>query len=501
MGQLLFYYQRPEPSTWVYLSSFLIIGVYFMFHRVWSLRNLDLVLILLLTPGLMMIYEGRKKERLSAANPTVLDSVPSLAVSSPPTDRHAFDPPGRFVSIPQDPPQVASQATIAVVPQPDLWPGRRLQFWGFVWLLGVCGLLLARMLLDTALVRRPLLEPNLSSGGLSFISASLFLFLMANILTSTPEEQRRAATRLGPGYVLLNMLPAIQTVPQEELPQLAKATTPESTLDPQGMVPVSLQNTAKVFAVVANSLLVLGMVAIGYWHFGNMKTGIGAATMMLLLPYMAQMNGRVDHVLPGALLILAILGYRQPILSGIMLGCAAGLVYYPFFLLPLWLSFYWQRGVRRFTIGFLSALGGLMIALAFYGPSSLLEHLVQMYGVFKPATDGLGGVWGLGWYPQFRLPLLVLFVMFCFSFVAWPAQKNLATLMSCSAAIMTAAQFWHGYGGGLYMAWFVPLILLTVFRPNLDDRVALSVVRPAGKRSRKVSDENQDGRSPLAQAG
>ncbi len=44
--------------------------------------------------------------------------------------------------------------------------------------------------------------------------------------------------------------------------------------------------------------------------------------------------------------------------------------------------------------------------------------------------------------------------------------------MCGTAAIMLAAQFWHGYGGGLYMAWFLPCVLLTVFRPNLDDRIA-----------------------------
>jgi len=50
--------------------------------------------------------------------------------------------------------------------------------------------------------------------------------------------------------------------------------------------------------------------------------------------------------------------------------------------------------------------------------------------------------------------------------------------LSCSAAIMLFVQFWHGFGegGGMYMAWYLPLLLMTVFRPNLEDRVALSVL-------------------------
>jgi hypothetical protein len=64
----------------------------------------------------------------------------------------------------------------------------------------------------------------------------------------------------------------------------------------------------------------------------------------------------------------------------------------------------------------------------------------------------------------------------CGSLAIWPAQKNLGTLLSCSAAVMVATQFWHGYGGGLYMAWYLPLLLLTIFRPNLEDRSAMTVV-------------------------
>jgi hypothetical protein len=46
---------------------------------------------------------------------------------------------------------------------------------------------------------------------------------------------------------------------------------------------------------------------------------------------------------------------------------------------------------------------------------------------------------------------------------------------------MAAAQFWHGYGGGLYMAWYLPLVLLTIFRPNLEDRTAMTMVIPLGQ--------------------
>jgi hypothetical protein len=99
-----------------------------------------------------------------------------------------------------------------------------------------------------------------------------------------------------------------------------------------------------------------------------------------------------------------------------------------------------------------------------------------MFGLMPPQMEGLGGIWGLGWAPVYRYPVLAAFVALCGSLAIWPAQKSLGTLLSCSAAVMVATQFWHGYGGGLYLAWYLPLLLLTIFRPNLEDRVALNVV-------------------------
>jgi len=90
----------------------------------------------------------------------------------------------------------------------------------------------------------------------------------------------------------------------------------------------------------------------------------------------------------------------------------------------------------------------------------------------------------LGWNPIWRFPVIVGFGILSALFAVWPSPKNLGTLISCTAALMVAAQFWHGYGGGLYIAWFMPLLLLTIFRPNLQDRVALKVVE-GGERDRR----------------
>lgn len=525
MGEFLLYYQRPQPATWVYLSSFLVMGLFFMFHRLWSMRNLDIALLLMLSPGLMMVYEGRKLRYEQNYNPAGQSAAASqttkVAFEPERNERFAHagflekrhvDPddwdgqssPGKrqariqFVSYTGNRPEPwlaraleSAMGSLAIqdepaladtdaLPVPVTWNADRLEYYGFVWLLAVSILLLSRLLLDTTLVRRPLLEPNLSSGGLTFIGVSLFLFLMANVATSTVEEQRNQGPKLGPGYALLNSLPDIQTT--------MDATRPTQAGEAEQRQSKIRSAIAKSLSITANLAIVLGIVAIGYWHFDDTKMGIGAATLYLLLPYTAQMTGRIDHVLPGAMLVWAVLMYRFPLISGGFVGLAAGLTYYPLFLLPLWLSFYWPRGVRRFLGGFLTTIV-FLAALLFWGSGDKwLEQLQHMFGLLTPAMQDLQGVWGLGWYPSFRLPVLVAFCILSFSFIWWPAQKNLATLMSGSAAVMVAAQFWHGFGGGLYMAWFLPLVLLTIFRPNLDDRVALEVVSTGwGRVSKKTA--------------
>ncbi len=67
------------------------------------------------------------------------------------------------------------------------------EFYGFVFLLIACALLTIRMLVDPAIVRRPLLEPNLTIGGLSFIGVSLLIFLLANVITAIQVKAQTKA--------------------------------------------------------------------------------------------------------------------------------------------------------------------------------------------------------------------------------------------------------------------------------------------------------------------
>ena len=99
-----------------------------------------------------------------------------------------------------------------------------------------------------------------------------------------------------------------------------------------------------------------------------------------------------------------------------------------------------------------------------------------MFGFTSLSLANAEGFWALH-DPAYRMPIMAAFFALAVSLALWPAQKNLGTLLSCSAAVLLGTQFWHAHYAGIYMDWYLPLLILTIFRPNLEDRMALTAVR------------------------
>ncbi len=468
MNEFPFGYEKIAAATWAYWSALLVLSLFFKFNRFWSFRNIDLVLLILLSPGLIMVVRSE----------TELQRTRTAAV-------------GRMtVAESSDAPAAKSESQLASQPVPSLPEQKLLRAarWGYIWLFAVGAIFLVRLLLDPLLVRRPLLEPNLTMGGLTFLVCCQLIFIAAHILQSDPLPEELAGPREaiemvqgrtsefsedlkqhGPGLGIFHLLPVFPTFFVGERVNGAAGSV---NLDIESIV------IAKITAILLQLVIVIGFVYVGARHFGDTHIGLGMASLHLLLPYTAQFSGHVLHILPAALMIWSIAMYRRPLIAGILIGMVAGVTYYPLFLLPLWFSFYWERGARNFAIGFGVAILAIILTLYMAVPSwgDFVFHLRSMFGFWLPKVDGLAGIWNCGWDAWFRLPILVGFLGLSISFVFWPAQKNLGTLIAYSAAIMVAVQFWHGhiYGGGLLMAWYVPLALMAFFRPNLSELTARS---------------------------
>ena len=537
-----FAFEPIAATTWGYLASLLMLALFFKFNRCWSIRNLDLFLIILLAPGLLMIDAGRRMEVRAAlmqqAEPTIesndLANVPVQMVSyvrwqSDPIESPPSAGSDDLTSVQNLVPRVAPLAAGAQVGLQsglltrDINYAKWLQRSGYIWMFAIGSLFLTRLLLDPLLVRRPRLEPNLSIGGLVFLACSLMAFLVANILTSSPTNddlrgvqnalkmvQREAASeadiaqlqKRGPGNWLFNLLPAVPSFgeaafQEQTLHQDGSTITPSMSPPGGEAAPISSADlwpyvvAARSLAIASQIFIVLGLILFCHYHFENFTVGVGLATIHLMLPYSALYNGHVLHSLPAALVIWALVCFRSPVWSGVMIGLATSVSYYPIFLLPLWCSFYWERGVRRFAFGVIVSLAVGVVGFIFTSAdiSDFFFQLKQMFGIFQPLRDDLEGVWALGWNKWNRLPLLIGSVMLAASFVWWPRRKDIGVLISYSAAIMVSIQFWHGFGGGLYVAWYVPLALLAFFRPNVEGRLAINELAERVRKRKPDSDD------------
>lgn len=427
MQEILFGY-KLNPTTWAYISALMMIGTYFKFHRFWSVRNLDLVALIGFSPGFLLVYYG-------------------------------------------------------------LLPPQRVELvqTGYVWIFIASAFFLIRLLVDVVMVRRPLLEPNLSASGLTFTGLSLLVFLMANVITNPPERlenllgNEEVARSPNPGCPLFQAF-ARSADPGGVSKDLAAP-------DEHRTARMRMAAARTAATVAAHLLVVAGMIWIGFRHFDNIHTGVAAATLYLLTFYTSQLTRQLDHVAPAAFLVWAVAAYRRPFVAGILIGLAAGAIYYPLFLLPLWCGFYWRRGLVRFLLGVVVTLALLVGILALLSPDvgAFSADVRQMFGLRNPLEVQVSGFWHYCGedYRVYRMPVLAAYLVLCAGLAIWPAQKNLGTLLSCSAAVMLAAQFWHADQGGLLMGWYLPLLILTIFRPNLEDRVALAAVQPAWGRRKK----------------
>jgi hypothetical protein len=229
--------------------------------------------------------------------------------------------------------------------------------------------------------------------------------------------------------------------------------------------------------------VVLGLIFVGGKHFQDWHAGMAAATFYLLLPYTAFDVSQWHHVWPMALIIWAVFAYRIPTLSGALLGVAAATTYFPLVLVPIWLSFYWRRGAGRFA-GALGLTGGLCLAIVVWtlwlddelARSAQSALSLPDWQPWREPINGTRGLWrDLHW--AYRMPFFIAYVAMLGISTLWPMPKNLAQTLALSAAAVIGVQFWYADQGGTYILWYLPLLLLLVFRPNLSDRQPLPIQR------------------------
>jgi hypothetical protein len=422
-------YDVTSPA-WFYLSLLLIVAVFFRFTRLWSLRNLDLLLLLGFSPALLFLEAGRRAATAQEA------------------------------------------ATASAV--------------GNGWLFALSGVLLIRLFCDSLYRRRPRLDQNLNAPAIGFLALGAMVLLIFRVATlplpdSTVQtvqrgEQMRLRIDASAEKAAAGPATSLLAAPVGAISEAV--TSDDNEPGPHAGPSRATLIAAHTLAVLAHLAVVAALFMLGMRIFGEPQIGLSMALLYLLLPCTFYQAGEVIHVLPAALVLWAFVVWDRPLAAGVLLGLACGTLFFPVFLVPLWAVFYGRRRAGRFLAGVLSVGAVLLASLALtsYDPTSFTR---QAFGAInwsalslEPQTSG--GFWSEHNH-HYRLPTMAAFAVMLVVLTVWPRRKSLEHLLASSTALVVGVQFWYPQEGGVYLLWHLPLTLAVMFRPTLS---ALTAARP-----------------------
>ena len=67
-----------------------------------------------------------------------------------------------------------------------------------------------------------------------------------------------------------------------------------------------------------------------------------------------------------------------------------------------------------------------------------------------------------------RILMAAVFFVMLTAMTVLPRPRNLENLLGNSTSLIVAAQLWYPQDIGHYVLWYLPLLLLVIFRPRLD---------------------------------
>jgi hypothetical protein len=403
LASIFFDLTLPNSTSWFYFSFVLTLTIFFQFTRILSLRNLDIILLFLFTPGFLLLQEA------------------------------------------------GSSAEAGNYPK-----AKALVYVGYGWLLTITLLWTVRAFLDYLAFRRPLISPNLTVPGLVVLGTGLLVSLISV-----------AYSRAHDPWGDMGKTPIALSSVKEEATNFVSQSPVVSGSDRKDIkfwVERSL-------AILCHAAVITGLFFVGWKVFGDISTGVAGAMLYLLVPGTAYFIGQLHHVWPAALLVWALFWYRRPSIAGLLLGISAGTTFFPLLLVPIWLKFYRPHGTSRFLMGFaisgFASLGITLGILAAAGqfPDGMWQtlHLADWQPWHSPKAES---IW-MGAHWAYRVPVFVLSMSFVITSFFWPPVRNLGHLIGMSAAVLMSIQFWFGDRGGVYVLWYLPLLILMTLRPNL----------------------------------
>jgi hypothetical protein len=224
-------------------------------------------------------------------------------------------------------------------------------------------------------------------------------------------------------------------------------------------------NTAwALVALYCGSAFVLGVGGDGY--------AIGGVTF-------------ASHIAPASITLLAFVLLNRPAWSGVLLAGGIGVLFYPVFMVPAWLGYYWTTPdqLKRFLVGFSVAavvIAGSVLALS--RPANgrgLVGTVVYDTIGHQESPEAYGsspfGFWGQrgGWRrwamtpmvssQSMTRPVVLVFFAFAASMFLVARGRTPAQLALILAAVAIGAELWKIHATATYVTWYYGFLLLGLF--------------------------------------
>lgn len=392
------------PEVWLFLSLLGCVTLYFKFSRVWSVRNLDILLLFVLAPGMMMLVGNGG--------------------------------------------------------------GGKQPWFAFVLLFLGSALWLVRCLIDLGLTRRPLLEPNMNAAGLTCLAIGI-LGLSLSETVSLPVGEGTARNPAEPGG-RIDPPPAGSTGPNSTinkvlknapLPSSLKANRPQVILSRvlaslahlglvAGLITVGWWHFDRPIAglAMATCYLILPYTRIALVDSGQL---VPAALIVAAVAFYNR------PALAGVLIGLA---------AGWMPACLGLVALWAGFYRGRGGLRFASLGLAVVTTG--AGLAQLFPDLAVWSRALGARSLAEA-GLLPIVEAPITGSFWSEIDMAYRHTVLIAYVFLVGVSTLWPMEKNLGELIALSAALLVASQFWYLDEGGTLVLLYLPLILLMMFRPNL----------------------------------
>ena len=244
---------------------------------------------------------------------------------------------------------------------------------------------------------------------------------------------------------------------------------------------------AQTLVLVFDLLAVLALYCFGK-KYADKNTGVLLALVYAFCPYVIGIGGAgglqwTSHIVGIAFIIFALVWVNRPVVSGLLLGLCCGMLYYPIVLIFLWTGYYvrskgWRTAFRFLASFVMIGLVCLVMILVLTKPGGEYEHLSPL-GAFIQDTihqqqfsewygNSQFSFWGQ--YPQLSKwgkPVAgIIYVLFCILIGFFPRRTDIKRLIALTAAALVGTQFVLSHGGGTYIGFYIAPFIIMLFGPQ-----------------------------------